>query len=114
MPTYEFSCDSCQKHEDKWMRISEYHAPRCCGKEMHQVITAPSMVMPDIQPYQSTIDGSIISSRSQHKRHLKDHGCVEVGNDSCLQKPHKPLTSPPGLKDHIIRAVDQTMHKRRG
>ncbi len=38
-------------------------------------------VQPDIQPYKSMVDGSMITSRSQHRRHLKAHGCEEVGND---------------------------------
>ena len=36
----------------------------------------------DIQPYISQIDGSVISSRSKHKQHLKDHGCIEIGNET--------------------------------
>ena len=39
------------------------------------------MIMPDISPYQSMIDGSMIGSRSTHRRHLKEHGCVEVGDE---------------------------------
>ena len=39
-------------------------------------------VQDDIKPYKSMADGSIISSRSQHRRHLKQHNCVEVGNES--------------------------------
>ena len=39
------------------------------------------MVIPDIQPYQSMITGELITSRSKHREHLKEHGCVEVGND---------------------------------
>jgi hypothetical protein len=67
-------------------------------------------VMPDIQPYQSMIDGSIIHSRSQHRRHLKDHGCIEVGNDSSVLKPQrKPLESPPGLKETLIRVVNEKL-----
>lgn len=38
-------------------------------------------VQPDIQPYKSMVDGSMITSRSQHRRHLKANGCEEVGND---------------------------------
>ena len=38
-------------------------------------------VQPDIQPYKSMVDGSMITSRSQHRRHLKAHGCEEVGTD---------------------------------
>jgi hypothetical protein len=39
------------------------------------------MVAPDIQPYQSMIDGSWITSRSHHRTHLRDHGCIEIGNE---------------------------------
>ena len=67
---------------------------------------AAPMIMPDIQPYRSMIDGSMITSRSEHRMHLKQHGCVEVGNDSSLQKTSKPqLQSPPGLKEEIARQV---------
>jgi phenylalanyl-tRNA synthetase beta subunit len=27
------------------------------------------------------IDGKMVTSRSEHRRHLKAHGCEEVGND---------------------------------
>ena len=39
-------------------------------------------IIPDIEPYQSMITGERIRSRSHHRQHLKDHGCVEVGNDA--------------------------------
>lgn len=62
-------------------------------------------VMPDIQPYRSMIDGSVIGSRSVHREHLRQHGCVEVGNDSSLYKQPQPLKSPPGLKQALIDAA---------
>jgi phenylalanyl-tRNA synthetase beta subunit len=37
--------------------------------------------VPDIVPYKSMIDGKMVTSRSEHRRHLKAHGCEEVGND---------------------------------
>ena len=72
-------------------------------------------VMPDIQPYKSMIDGREITSRSRHREHLRDHGCEEVGNDSSVlnPKPYKGLKSPPGLKEHIIRAVNEHEEKQR-
>jgi hypothetical protein len=39
-------------------------------------------VRDDIKPYQSMINGQMITSRSQHRRHLKRNGCIEVGNES--------------------------------
>lgn len=38
-------------------------------------------VVPDIQPYKSMIDGKMVTSRSEHRRHLKANNCIEVGND---------------------------------
>ena len=39
-------------------------------------------IMPDIKPYKSMVTGEMITSRSRHRQHLKDHGCIEVGNDT--------------------------------
>ena len=44
-------------------------------------------VMPDIQPYQSMVDGSMITSRSKHREHLREHNCFEVGNERMESKP---------------------------
>ena len=38
-------------------------------------------VQDDIKPYESMITGQMITSRSQHRRHLKAHRCIEVGNE---------------------------------
>jgi hypothetical protein len=37
--------------------------------------------VPDIQPYQSMVDGSMIGSRSQHREHLRQHSLIEIGNE---------------------------------
>ena len=65
--------------------------------------------MPDIQPYRSMIDGTMITSRSQHREHLRQHNCVEVGNDSSLKKPYKPSEPPPGLKDTLVRVANEKL-----
>lgn len=70
-------------------------------------------IMHDIEPYRSMIDGSIITSRSKHRVHLKQHGCEEVGNDSSLTKPRKPIESPPGLKEAIAQSMDKFYSNRR-
>jgi hypothetical protein len=63
-----------------------------------------TMVMPDIKPYQSMIDGSMITSRSRHREHLREHGCLEVGNETKYLKP-KPVQTPPGLKETVARVT---------
>lgn len=62
------------------------------------------MVMPDIQPYQSQIDGSMITSRSHHREHLKAHGCIEIGNETKYLKP-KPVSAPAGLTETLARVA---------
>lgn len=69
-------------------------------------------VMPDVQPFRSMIDGSIINSRSRYRQHLKQHGCVEVGNDSSLHSRPKPMQSPPGLKQAVIEATNKVLNRR--
>lgn len=36
-------------------------------------------VLPAFTPYESRIDGTWISSREQHRAHLKQHGAEEIG-----------------------------------
>lgn len=70
------------------------------------------LVMKDIAPYKSMIDGREITSRSRHREHLRSHGCIEVGNETKYLQP-KPLQSPPGLKETIIRATEEVLSKQR-
>ena len=64
-------------------------------------------IMPDIKPYISMADGTLVTSRSRHREMLKRNNCFEVGNDSSLFKGYKPPQPPPGLKEKIIRAVNE-------
>ena len=81
------------------------------GTEPERAPQGP-MLMKDIKPYRSMADGSIITSRSKHREHLRRHNCIEVGNETKYLQP-KPLTSPPGLKEALLRATDQVLSKRR-
>ena len=45
------------------------------------------IIMPDIQPYKSMADGSMITSRSHHREHLRQHNCIEIGNETMETKP---------------------------
>jgi len=63
-------------------------------------------IMPDITPYASMITGEKIRSRNQHKQHLRDHECQEVG-DQVDQHFHAydDLHSPLDKERHeIIKA----------
>lgn len=38
-------------------------------------------VIQDIEPYKSPIDGKMITSRSGHRDHCRQHGVIEMGNE---------------------------------
>lgn len=43
---------------------------------------AGPFVVGDIQPYRSMATGEMIESRSHHRAHLKQHGLIEIGNET--------------------------------
>jgi hypothetical protein len=73
-------------------------------------LQAPEMhfIQDDIKPYKSMIDGRMISSRSQHKRHLKAHGCIEVGNES-METNVRP--SKDSRKEVLAAQLSNMTHK---
>lgn len=75
-----------------------------------EVDTTPlaPMVMPDIKPYRSMCDGSMITSRSHHREHLKAHGVIEIGNETKHMR-RKEMKPPPGLKDTVVRLVNEKL-----
>lgn len=79
---------------ENWYRIGGRWAP--AGSS-----SPAALIMPDISPYRSVIDGSLITSRSVHRDHLRAHGCIEVGNE-----PPKPAqrewTATHGLRQELI------------
>lgn len=67
----------------------------------HGASSPAAMIMPDIAPYRSTIDGSEITSRSRHREHLREHNCIEVGNER--PKPRQETwTATRGLREELI------------
>jgi len=70
---------------------------------------AAHYVMNDIQPYQSMIDGSMITSRSRHREHLQAHGCIEVGNEKMENRAPPPVQSQ--RRDILRQQVGNMTHK---
>jgi hypothetical protein len=58
-------------------------------------------VISDLREYPSIITGEMITSRSQHREHLKAHGCVEVGNEM----PRSTRRPSPPVSDDLSRAL---------
>ena len=66
-------------------------------------------VIPDIQPYQSMIDGSMITSRSIHRDHLRDNNCFEVGNETMTTTYEKPKND--ARKEILRQQLGNMTHK---
>ena len=115
---YRVACKVCLHQEDVFRRVDhrDLDLPWCrhCETEdrMERVLVAP-MVQTDIQPYKSMIDGSMITSRSQHRNHLRDHNCIEIGNEvKHAMKPREmtiPVESAERRKKMVADLVDQKL-----
>lgn len=106
MPLYRIHCDECGHECEVYRSFANYDdMPEHCGEPMRRMICAP-LVHGDIQPYRSMIDGSLIESRSRHREHLRQHGCIEIGNER-MTSP-KP-DSPPGLKETLVRVANDKL-----
>jgi putative FmdB family regulatory protein len=80
MPTYDFECKKCGKVQEGFLRLSEWgNNPVCCG-EKTSVKLVPVNIQPDNTCYKSMLTGEMITSRNKHRSHLKEHGCIEVGD----------------------------------
>ena len=66
-----------------------------------------SYVTSDIQPYRSMMTGEMITSKSQHREHLKRHDCIEVGNEriKAPTREQKLAKLKKSLRDDLKTAV---------
>ena len=88
--------------EGNWIPADEYRRPE----------PQTPIIMPDIKPYRSMIDGRVISSRSTHREHLRAHGCIEVGNETKhLMAKVKPIEPTPGLKQTIAEITNAKLRR---
>lgn len=104
MPLYDYRCEDCGTVEEDFRRVDDRHDPgkcRCGGVTCYHF--APPNVLSDIDGYQSMADGSWISSRSQHRDHLKRHGCIEVGNERI--KKREPTVPRAAIRQEIKDTV---------
>lgn len=106
MPIYCMQCDSCGKESDIYRAVKDMNTdlPSCCGESMRRKITAPYVTV-DIQPYKSTITGEMISSRSQHRAHLKQHNMIEIGNEKPNLKPREVPHEVGGLREELYARI---------
>ena len=68
------------------------------GSEEHHFVSG------DLAPYRSMATGEWIEGRKNHKKHLKEHKLIEIGNEVNHLKP-KERKPDPRLKEMIARQV---------
>lgn len=64
-------------------------------------------------PVKSIIDGSHHANRQQYDNHLKQHGCVEMGNDSSIKTAQKrEVQGDFNVRSELKEAVQEVMSKQ--
>ena len=90
MPIYDYECKKCGKEVELFRKIeNRANGEVCCGEPMSMVLSSCAVVA-DNTCYKSMATGQMITSRTQHKNHLKQHGLIEVGNEKVA--PPKEFT----------------------
>jgi hypothetical protein len=109
MPLYPCKCE-CGHYEEVFRTVANAKdLPKHCGKPMQRVFT-PHMVITDMQPYKSPLDGTWITTRTKHRSHMKEHGVIEVGNEKLTRPASKPY-DPGNLKQDIANSINELEKK---
>jgi len=109
MPVYETVCEKCKREKDIVRKVDDRHdTEECCGEKMRLMISKPNFNV-DYTNYTSMHDGTRITSKKQHRDHLKEHRLVEIGNEK--PKPVKrdflmPKEKKEKLKKEIWDRLD--------
>jgi hypothetical protein len=89
--------------------VGKEEAERSWEAKQTQIRRSAPMVQSDISGYISQIDGSWIDSKSKHRNHLKQHGCIEVGNEKQSNTAPK---QDPRLKQTIAEIAYEKLRYR--
>lgn len=99
MPRYDAECKKCGRVEEVYLSISDRdNLPTCCGEKMFRSMSTP-YIQPDNVCYKSMVTGEMITSRTAHKNHLREHKLIEVGNE----KPRPRNTDIPKAEKWALR-----------
>lgn len=85
-----------------WEVYPEYGGPERVASRR----TGSVQVMRDIGEYVSPVDGERITSRSQHREHVRRHDLIEVGNER-IGSMDKPQDSGNRLGYDIKQALER-------
>ena len=110
MALYPYKCQGCGHEEVVWQSISSYcQAPKvpvcACKKDMVRLITLPMIKTDEIVPFMSTLDGSMITSKSQQREHMAKHGVVlfdDIAPEIEQKRVAREKAAVADIKDDII------------
>ena len=90
------------------------------GYENYSFAVPVPYIMRDIGAYVSPLDGSSVTSRSQHRDHMKRHEVVEVGNERMVSpRPDTGVISTRetmrAVKEHLeqVKAMPEDQYQKR-
>ena len=83
-----------------------YLNPNYRAPARSDTLSAP-MVMRDMAEYKSPIDGTMVTSRSHHREHMRAHDVIEVGNERMPQPRPEPEINRRELGEAIKRHLDE-------
>ncbi len=72
-------CSKCKNFYSPDGEWTDIEFPCTCERETKK--KTEFYVQGDIEPYKSMITGEMITSRSQHKAHMRQHNVMEAGNE---------------------------------
>lgn len=110
MALYPYKCQGCGHEEVVWQSISSYcqapNVPACvCEGAMVRVITLPMIKTDEIVPFMSTVDGTMITSKSQQREHMAKHGVVlfdDIAPEIEQKRVAREKAAVADIKDDII------------
>lgn len=111
MPTFR-KCKACGDWHDvaQWPDNHREWLP-----DNRSELAAPMVIRDSMDPVQGMHDGRMYESKRAMRQSYRDHGVVEVGNDSSVLNPKPKVTKPDraGVRHALNKAISQTNLTRR-
>ena len=110
MPIYAFTCPSCGKSVDKFLKLAVYDTPQTCecGETLARKITAP-FIQPDYAPYQCPVTGKTIEGRKAHEANLRETGCRILEPGEAQASIRRKQADDEAFFDRIAESAAETV-----
>lgn len=110
MPIYVYECKGGHRF-DLYLPLKDYNTTqKCeCGEDANRK-TVPTMISPDIAPwdhYISPASGKLITSHKERRQDMKESGCVDY--EPSLRKDYQKNQRNEEMK--LEKAIDETVDR---